>query len=122
MTQIIQTAAKARPTIAIDAPQLERSPSPLADYALAKDICDLLMAHYPGHPWAVNADHDQGVSVIKNTALSRKGGMIMHIGKINGPSDLRDKVVRFGGEFLERYDIPRGEASTQGYAEASKQL
>lgn len=120
--QIVQTAARPRAAIAIAQAQIDRSPSPSADFALAMQIANLLDKHYPGHPWATWADHDQGIAVIKNCALDRKLGMIMHIANLSSPNEVESQVIERGGQFLERFNIPRGAMRPQDYEAAKRQF
>ena len=77
------------------------------DNDLAKFVLELLHKHYPGHTWLVQATHSQGILTIQNPSLSYKMGMRMFIPKIVNYSDLIKKVIRYGGEFLERHNVSR---------------
>lgn len=72
---------------------------------LAKNAADMLNRHYPGHLWAVHVNTEQGVLVIKNFAMSFRYGYILHLNKLD--ADLK-KVLRAGGEYLERAKMKRG--------------
>ena len=78
--------------------------------ALEETLLNIIMTtlnqHYPapkGLPlwWAVEVSNS--VIHIFNLALSGKHGMVMHVNK----SLNTEKIVRFGGELLERYGISR---------------
>lgn len=79
------------------------------DEILAKRAADLLNKHYPGHLWAVNVNSEStgGVMVIKNYRISYRYGFTLHLNKLD--TELK-KVVRAGGEFLERAHMRRGMA------------
>lgn len=81
---------------------------PPADLQLAKAIAETLAQHYPGWPWAITADHEQGIATIKNHMLHERWGFLFKIGANDTPTALYRAVVRAGGELLERFGIPRG--------------
>lgn len=77
------------------------------DFRLAKELSELLDRHYPGHLWAVSADHKNGIVTIQNLRLSGRWGFIVKIANLaNDPG--RRSVIRAGGELLERYNVARG--------------
>ncbi len=76
------------------------------DMTLAKDAAETLHAHYPGHLWAVSIMG--GAMVIKNLYLSSLYGMVIHIKNITDAAIRKKRVVRAGGEFLERANLRRG--------------
>lgn len=85
------------------------------DIALCHQIMNVLKWHYPDHPWMVNANHKTGVADIKLCYLSRKGaltpyGFMFHIGEMQN-GEFRRKIMRGGGELLERYGLPRVSAT-----------
>lgn len=77
------------------------------DEILAKRAADLLDKHYPNHLWAVfvNSEEQGGVMHIKNFSISYRYGMVLHLNKLD--PDLK-KVIRSGGELLERAAMARG--------------
>jgi hypothetical protein len=86
------------------------------DVALAKRITEVLMKHYPGHPWAVYVDGEHGMAHIKNMGLSGNWGFMLHINFLEpDPNSLDRKVMRAGGELLERYNITRGAVRMKEY-------
>ncbi len=106
-----------------DAQEERETPQQLAaDQALASRAGTILNEHYPGHPWAVHTDHEQGVMTVWNMALSDKYKMVMHLGKSRSAAEFRAWVINAGGEFLERYDIPRGAMRSEDYATAKAQF
>lgn len=78
-----------------------------ASLTLAKNVADTLNKHYPGHLWGVNVDEKGGVVQVFNLALSGRWGFVIKITDLAGADDLR-KVMRAGGEILERYRLHRG--------------
>ena len=84
---------------------------PAADIALAAAVYHKLEEHYPGHRWAVNADHAAGIVTVQLLYLDRlntpKGwGFVLLIAKLDGDPTMRS-AVRAGGELLERFGLPR---------------
>ena len=77
------------------------------DMGMARDIAETLHAHYPGHLWAVNVK--SGVATIKALNISSQWGMVLHYENIKGDAKVRaERVMRSGGEFLERAHLSRG--------------
>jgi hypothetical protein len=75
------------------------------DMGVARDVAETLNKHYPGHLWAVSIEGQ--VIAIKNLAISHSHGMVLHMDSYYAdPSRL--KVVRMGGELLERAHFRRG--------------
>jgi predicted enzyme related to lactoylglutathione lyase len=74
---------------------------------LAVRASELLQKHYPGYIWAVNVNSEKtgGVMTIKNFSVSYQWGMILHLDKLDAKLK---KVVRAGGELLERGRMARG--------------
>lgn len=77
------------------------------DEILAKNASELLNKHYPGYLWAVNVNSEEkgGVMIIKNFSISYRYGYTLHIAKLD--AKLR-KVIKAGGEILERASMARG--------------
>ena len=80
---------------------------------LARDLCDVLDAHYPGHPWHVTVGG--GMAVIRNFGLSLAHGFGLHLDKLPGPEAVKRGAVIAGGEFLERHGIRRGSFRVEDY-------
>lgn len=88
----------------------------VADIALAQKIWEILNELYPGHPWAVWADHraTNGTCDIKLFYPNSKNqvynyGYKLHIKNLD-TSFIRSKVMRAGGELLERYGLAAARA------------
>jgi hypothetical protein len=77
------------------------------DFAVAKNVADVLNKHYAGYMWAVNADSQTGMVQIRNLSLSGDWGFNLHMTKVQ--EDVSGKLIRdAGGEILERYRVSRG--------------
>lgn len=83
---------------------------PANDLLIAKEMADALHTAYPGHLWAVQVQGDQGVATVRNLALVGNWGFILHLPTIYSASEYKKRVVRGGGEILERYRLRRGRA------------
>lgn len=93
--------------ILIDDDQERRGPLP-SDMTLARELADLLLAHYPGHPWIVQVDSKQGVAVIKHPFITGPHiGYVIHLRNLHADPKRR-LAIRGGGEILERWNVPRG--------------
>lgn len=100
------------------------TPYDAADIALAKQIYDILWEIYPGHPWAISANHRQGngTADIRLLYPNKEGqiyqfGFKLHIGKLDA-SRIRKKAMIAGGELLERYGLRRGGANQHSALDA----
>lgn len=78
------------------------------DILLAKRAADQLHKHYPNYPWAVHVNSEGGVMNIFNLAVSSVYGYVLHLRNVYGDPDLK-RVMRAGGEILERAHLFRGE-------------
>lgn len=87
------------------------------DYALAKDMAEALMEHYPGHLWAVSADSETGMCDIRAMQLSSTWGYRLKMPKIFSASAFRADVIRAGGEILERFRVGRGRFNEDRYTD-----
>lgn len=77
------------------------------DFAVAKQVADVLYKHYQGHMWAVNASSETGMVQIRNLSLSGDWGFNLHMSRVQ--EDPSGKIIRdAGGEILERYRVSRG--------------
>lgn len=78
----------------------------LRDISLAREIGEILNEHYPGHLWT--AYIAGGVAFVKNLRLSSRMGMALHLDNMTDAGVRKKKVIRAGGEFLERAHWVRG--------------
>ena len=92
--------------LATDAPALSAN-----DFVMARHMADSLHRHYPGHLWAVTCDGDKGIATVRNLMLSGDWGFVLHLPAIYSASEWDKRVIRAGGEILERYRIARAGAA-----------
>lgn len=85
-----------------DSPEID-----VNDHVMARHMADTLHKHYPGHLWAVTCDGRKGIATVRNLALSGEWGFVLHLPQIYSASEWDKRVVRAGGEILERYRISR---------------
>lgn len=85
----------------------EEDPQRAGEMRLAVEAVEVLLRHYPGHPWWVQVPPGQGVLVVKHPMLSSLYGMVVHISALNGDPGMR-RVVMAGGEILERWNQRAG--------------
>lgn len=77
-----------------------------ASMTLARNLIARLEQFYPTFKgaWRVAVNEQGGIIEVTNMLLSGRWGFLMHINKIDPEGR---KVVRAGGELLERYRISR---------------
>ena len=78
------------------------------DLVTAKTMAETLHQHYPGHLWAVTCDGATGMASVRNLALSGMWGFQLRLPATYTASDFKRRVVRAGGELLERFRVSRG--------------
>lgn len=85
----------------------------LKDLAEGKKVLDVLEKYYPGHDWFVNCCHQAGTASVQlmyegsdRTTRIWKYGYVLHLNKLDA-STLEGKVMKAGGEVLERYNMAR---------------
>lgn len=100
-----------QPDVAI----VDLSEGSVTDYIMSRDAAELLNKHYPGHLWAVNCDGK--FLDVKNLYLSGQWGFRLKVDFLHSGSDLDKKVVRAGGELLERYRLKRGRFDVGQYSQ-----
>ena len=77
-------------------------------------IGDTLAKCYPGYQWLVRAHANRGYFVIQcadinvTLATNQPWGMLMHVSKMDDHGLLIKKIIRMGGELLERAALVRG--------------
>lgn len=85
----------------------------VADIEICKAVAGVLMRHYEGHVWHVGADSSSNVMMIDiKLNYPDKLGCLPKFGyklKIVGLTD--EKIMRAGGELLERYRLARSKAT-----------
>lgn len=95
------------------------------DILLCHQVSEVLNKHYEGHPWLVGANHDAGTINVQLTYLDKLGrmfkhGFLLHISKIQSIGDLEKKVMRSGGELLERWKLSRTRATNESWQKAQQ--
>ena len=85
-------------------------PRAMADRDVCIAVGEDLARHYPDYPWRVGCNHEAGTIVIDLGVPKPLGmanmGMLLHIGAVLGPGG-QSKVMRAGGELLERFGLSR---------------
>lgn len=85
----------------------------VGEQLLAKRVAETLMSHYPGHAWAVDVGH--GIINIRSLDLHGEWGYTLHNREYSA-SELEKRVVRAGGEVLERFGQARGRVNHEAIA------
>jgi hypothetical protein len=86
-----------------DAPQVNAF-----ELMLSKDAAEALHTAYPGHLWGVAASERDGMLDVRNLYLSGNWGFRLKIPTMYSASEFKKRVVRAGGELLERFRVSRG--------------
>lgn len=96
-------------------------PHYVADQDMANRIMQVLQMHYPGHPWFVEVSHHNkvGIAKIKMPGFTSWSYVLLLSDLKNDPA--LKAVVRAGGEFLERYRLPRTGIDFASYVNAMHQ-
>jgi len=87
----------------------------VSDMELAMYIGDILQKEYPSHPWVVSFQsrglilrHLSIASEVQRV-IGREGfASLLPRENMTTPGEIRKNVVRFAGELLEAFDLPRG--------------
>ncbi len=87
-----------------------------ADIFVCQQVNEILQKHYPGHLWSVGCNHEAGTIHIELPYQTRVQtrfpfGFLMHISSTRSFAEMEKKVMLFGGELLERYNLARGAAT-----------
>lgn len=86
-----------------------------SDQELEQRVLEILAAHYPGWGWRCEAMGKGGILTIRNENLASRHGFVVHLRDIANVSDMQKRIVEGGGEFLERFDMPRGRFDPDRY-------
>ncbi len=85
------------------------------DIIMCGKVSEILNRHYPDHLWMIGADHEAGMIYVElpyDTKIHVYNlGFKLHINKLGNAKSMQKKVVKAGGELLERYKLKRGRAS-----------
>jgi hypothetical protein len=76
-------------------------------------VAQVLMRHYPGHDWLVEADRRKGLIDIRNVSLDGSLGCRIPMGGYATASELEKLAMRYGGEILERFHVERGRLNSE---------
>jgi len=94
--------------------QDENMTATLAEMDTAKKMAEALHTHYPYHLWGVEVDSQGGIAKVFNLRLSGRWGFIIKLADLYSDPDMM-RVVRAGGELLERYKLKRGMFDADAY-------
>lgn len=86
------------------------------DFAMARDMAEVLHAIYPDHAWAVTCEGEKGIATVRNLALAGNWGFVLKLADLYSASNWKKLVVRAGGELLERFMLRRGRADSAAIA------
>ena len=89
-----------------------------ANDRVVKAIWHILQKHYPGHPWAVAANHQQGVAQIFMPTFTNWQYIINLKDYYSDPKG--HHIIKGAGEMLERYRLPRSGFDVGHYMAAQK--
>ena len=90
-------------------------PEEATQLALAQKVGDSLNQAYPNHPWVIGFQgggivvrHLSIAGAVAN-ALGKEGfASLLPKNKLGTPDEIRESCIRFGGELLEAFELPRG--------------
>lgn len=91
----------------------EEQANAAADMATTKAVAEILHSHYRGHFWAVATDSKQGCVLITIPILLGNWKFMLKLKELT-PA----KVIKAGGEILERFNIPRSSIDMAAFCEA----
>lgn len=92
----------------------------LRDIERAREFATVLLQHYPGHIWHIAVDSSPSVRMVDiKLNYPDKFGLLPKYGyKIMLDNATPDRLMRAGGELLERYRLARGRASSYALLDA----
>lgn len=96
---------------------IEQMWSSIWEISKAQLLGDTLAKVYPGYQWLVRAHANRGYFVIQcaeinaSLATTQPWGMLLHVNKMDDAGLLKKKIVRMGGELLERAGLVRGRST-----------
>lgn len=92
--------------------------SMVLDLALGKKILNILEKYYAEHAWFVDVSHEAGTATVQLMYEGKdrkvrvwKYGFLHHITKLDS-EEIEKKIMKSGGEVLERYHMARGRAKS----------
>lgn len=89
------------------------------DTAACKRAVGILFKHYPGHDWQVSIAG--GIMDIHSANLSTNYGWRQRLDEVD-PRNFDKKVMRAGGEILERFNMPAQKMDIQIWKELPRDL
>lgn len=95
-------------------------PYAAANLGMARKIFAVLSYHYPGHPWHVASNLEQGIAQIGLPTFTSWTYNI-RIKDLKGDPGMK-VVVRGAGELLERYRMPRAGFDVSHYVAAQQKF
>lgn len=107
---------ESRSAIGIDEARLLTGRLQEGDIRLASEAIAILEYHYPGWPWHVHAQIDQGIIDVRNADLHHQWGYRVRLGEADTPELWARAIRSAGGELLERFGIPRGPRTEEALA------
>ncbi|MFG6159635.1 hypothetical protein ACGTNG_12585 [Halomonas sp. 1390] len=99
------------PIVTFDTP--DEAELAVASDRLCRQIGALLCKHYPGRKWFVEVSVRGGVAQIQCPAISQLYGYTLHLHN-KTHDQLRDAVVRAGGQVLEMFHLSRDRGASGG--------
>lgn len=87
-----------------------------ANHMMSRAVADMLLRLYPDHMWLVNSDIRGGIINIFNPRVSTRKGYTIIVDDWLQENVVGDKVMRAGGEILERANMRRGRFNPEEYA------
>lgn len=102
--------------------QQAHSQEDLKDLELCKEIGRVLCSHYPAHPWHISVDSSPNVQMVDiKVNYPDKLGILPKFGyKMRLSTMTPEKIMRAGGELLERYNLARAQATPYAMIDAIK--
>ena len=85
----------------------ERPDIPILDQITAANMADTLHKHYPNYRWAVFVSGEQGIAKVYNLDLTGQHAWVLHLDVMFSATDWDRRILRAGGEILERYRLAR---------------
>lgn len=89
-----------------------------ANDRLMRMVADVLLRHYPGHPWGVASEIEHGIVKVSLMGFVQ-WPYVIHISTLKNDPGLRS-VVEAGGHLLERFRMPRRGFSMADWQSAMK--
>lgn len=100
----------------------EISPQQAADLALTQAIANHVETHYPGHPWAINVDHLQGMALISIPLfMGSNNYYFIPLETLKSDPGMRS-VTNACGHILELYNIPRAAFTQQSFMDTVNRI